>query len=720
MSKGSERILNGRVPSIRVVGRTTVSVAIVASLLGSSTSAQIQNTGLPLASNSYPVPSGSKWITLVAEQGTNDWNGDGDKLDTVVVAYDDATRVVTGVGFAVNALVVSYVSDQAYYGMALESAQGNSDLNGDGDANDLVPFRFESATGVSVVKPTFVSWHGVLDDDSKALATIRETPGNDLNGDGDTTDIVLHSWVPGPSMPQNLQLVVTKIYLIANGDVVVEAGENHNAVDWNADGDFTDLAVLYRAASASGWTFTGMLGPVAALGPSTLAILEVESSLGVDLNGDGDTSDRILSAWDTVTQSRVSSGLDGDSTQKVAVANERVAFVAREANSASTDLNGDGDALDRVLCAFDVATGVVTIVPEAKGPSTPIHFELVGDRLAYPASEPWLSALGPGADRNGDGDALDFVLTVRDLATGVVDSGRAYEVAARPTVYGDYVAYDAIESGDGVTDLNADGDTNDSVFVIDRFLGASRSSYVGAATPFSFTGAPNSFATAGGTGGAGRIVVYFDESVLGADQTGDGDAVDFVAREFDLEAGTQRNFPLASIYSTTAIDRLTLAVYESGEQTDLNGDGDTLDTVFHLARVPSGSFGVVTNYGTGCPTSAGRPAKLDLHGDVSPGGAIVLSASGGAPGSTVLLVVGVAPAVVPTGLGCPLLTAPLLPAVLGPFHLTPNGLEGSALTFFTTMPSTVTSGLGACTQAFFVDPVLGFVPSDGVQFTIGS
>ena len=76
----------------------------------------------------------------------------------------------------------------------MESAQGGTDLNGDGDATDFVVHVF-NASNRQTTNLGLAATSGSLQGDGQLLGfRVRETEqGNtDLNGDGDTNDDVLH------------------------------------------------------------------------------------------------------------------------------------------------------------------------------------------------------------------------------------------------------------------------------------------------------------------------------------------------------------------------------------------------------------------------------------------------------------------------------------------------------------------------------------------------
>ncbi len=133
-----------------------------------------------------------------------DLNGDGDTSDSVPVVWDRATGVTTTLPFAVYAFSTppngppNFDADDQVVAFAVnESAQGATDLNGDGDAGDKVVHVWQRTTGTTTNLALAVS-----DDDFPAvaagavmLAVDEPTQGaTDLNGDGDAFDDIVHIW----------------------------------------------------------------------------------------------------------------------------------------------------------------------------------------------------------------------------------------------------------------------------------------------------------------------------------------------------------------------------------------------------------------------------------------------------------------------------------------------------------------------------------------------
>jgi hypothetical protein len=130
-----------------------------------------------------------------------------------------------------------------------------------------------------------------------------------------------------------------------------------------------------------------------------------------------------------------------------------------------------------------------------------------------------VSELGQGnTDLNGDGSSDDFVLHVYDLARGAINVGKAVDPA------------------------DVDGDGRRSAFTV-------------------------------------------SESGVHSDLNGDGDVKDWVLHVYDSARGELVNLRLATLQRSLAIDGPTVAfsvVERDQGNRDLNGDGDASDAVVYL------------------------------------------------------------------------------------------------------------------------------------------
>ena len=127
-----------------------------------------------------------------------DRNGDGDTDDAVYSSYDARIGALGSTALAAFGPLVT--AESAVLVPCIEMDQG-TDLNGDGDKEDLVWVRHVLATGAntSLAAASLLPDTAGLTDDGRGVLLVPESdqvpaPGTDLNGDGDTADLVLHSF----------------------------------------------------------------------------------------------------------------------------------------------------------------------------------------------------------------------------------------------------------------------------------------------------------------------------------------------------------------------------------------------------------------------------------------------------------------------------------------------------------------------------------------------
>ncbi len=249
-------------------------------------------------------------------------------------------------------------------------------------------------------------------------------PGGSLNGDADTSDLVAHLW-PGSGSAINLG----------------------------------------RAASA------------VALSPSHVGALVSESAQGSDANADGDQLDEVVQSHAVLATPGTwqSTGQAGES---VVMAGDVVVFTTAEAKQGATDLNGDGDATDRVLQAYAATSGTPRPCSPTSGASCttgvrqPAAEFVVGEETVTHCGTVRLVAFrtleseAGNTDLNGDGDTSDGVMQVYDLVSGALqNSGAAVSPCTIPEcdprtpykVEGGKVRFLTNEPDQGNQDLTGDG-----------------------------------------------------------------------------------------------------------------------------------------------------------------------------------------------------------------------------------------------------------------------
>ena len=295
----------------------------------------------------------------------------------------------------------------------------SADLTGDGDLNDTVLRVLD--TGASSPAPVTLGPADATAVFGGNAAFLRPEPagapgqpaGVDLDADGDTTDRVVHLW-PGSGPARNLGRAATAVALSDRwlAALVSEAGQGHT--DFNADGDANDTVVQIApvtATSAASWTNLGQAADTLAVAGPVVAFITPEAAQGkTDLNGDGDATDRVLQVYDADAKRFLMGGPGAPVRARAAddfVLNDRlVAFRAREA-AAGHD----------VLEVFDPATGLLCNSHQA---ITPCFLEACDPRVPYRVLNNTVTFLtfeaDQGEDLNGDEDTDDLVLQTFNVA----------------------------------------------------------------------------------------------------------------------------------------------------------------------------------------------------------------------------------------------------------------------------------------------------------------
>lgn len=194
-----------------------------------------------------------------------------------------------------------------------------------------------------------------------------------------------------------------------------------------------------------------------------------------------------------------------------------------------------------------------------------------------------------GSDLNGDGDADDTVVHIYDAADDTVTNRGldGPEISGR-RVAGDLVAFPVFEAQQGETDLNGDGDRDDFVL------------HVYNAATDAMTNVELTLDVTRDTGveprADGDLVGYAvpEAEQGGADLNGDADGDDSVVHVY-AAAGTASNMGVAVpfIHSIRVDgDLMTFFASEKGEGRVLNGDGDAEDLVVHAHRVDTDGDGL--------------------------------------------------------------------------------------------------------------------------------
>lgn len=331
------------------------------------------NTGLTTAIDAVASNGLEAFLVFEFYQGNQDLNGDGDTADHVLFLFDQGLGTLRNLGVAVErdcellghglqrcAPSVRLGPDRAAF-LVSEFAQGRQDLNGDGDAVDHVLGIYTSSA--RSLENLGVAAHDYQLDETLIAFDVREAEHGaaDLNGDGDTLDLVaaVRSFETG--LTTNLGLARTGLagafesngYEVANGRVAFKVNETSQGADANDDGDILDNVYhLFDSADGSianskraGKTISHdfILSATALL----MGVSEAESG-ALDLNSDGDTGDIVIASYSPRTRRTIDSGSSMAFFPLTLFGRSHV-FLSSEASEGGADLNGDGDADDEVL-----------------------------------------------------------------------------------------------------------------------------------------------------------------------------------------------------------------------------------------------------------------------------------------------------------------------------------------------------------------------------------
>ncbi|MFT7617678.1 MAG: hypothetical protein ACI97A_001317 [Planctomycetota bacterium] len=248
-----------------------------------------------------------------------------------------------------------------------------------------------------------------------------------------------------------------------------------NGSDLNGDGDFADNIVHMIDTVTGAKTNLGYAATVGMVSNNThIAWGALEASqFNVDLNGDGDTGDRVLVVFDPTlplsATNPFNTGISIDQSSPLRGDGDLFVFVTNEVNE-SADLNADLILDDLVIQSFSTAT--MTPFNTALS-TTDFNFQTQFNLILFTADEAAqeTGVMGAGADLNGDGDSGDTVLYFADPGAASVTAvggnpgpGRAV-IAASYGIFGTQAApafvYTITEGGDGGVSLNATGIVND-------------------------------------------------------------------------------------------------------------------------------------------------------------------------------------------------------------------------------------------------------------------
>lgn len=291
-------------------------------------------------------------------------------------------------------------------------------------------------------------------DDERLFVGVDELTlgaGTDLNGDGDGVDRrVLHVWPTDGSAPRNLGVAVRPTLELADHHALFLVDEREQGSDLNGDGDELDVVFEFWDPRTEQVVETGLVVSAIRVVGGHWLLSVYERAVGEDLNGDGDMADTIAHLYEPVIRTSTNLGL---AVQEAVGSADELLFTLVEVSS-GIDLNGDGDKSDVVLSRYEVASGTATNLATALDSSGPFRDS---DRLIGLI----VDERSQRADFNLDGDALDRVLGVYDRANGTFRNTGLALGSTRVVGSGPLLFFTVDEAGQGGADLNGDGDADD-------------------------------------------------------------------------------------------------------------------------------------------------------------------------------------------------------------------------------------------------------------------
>jgi cysteine-rich repeat protein len=346
-------------------------------------------------------------------------------------------------------------SDAFVHGPNAADPLGADSLFADGSLDDTVLEVLDVASGM----PTTLCPAGETAVAAGMTAFLRPEsstgtaacPGGSLNPpDTDTSDSVVQLWTGGATT-QNLGRAATAVALSSN---------------W--------VAALVSECATAGGTTNGC------------------SAGGTDLNGDGDAADNVVQVNAVAGASPASWVTTSQAADTLAVAGSIVAFITPEADQGSAMINGDGDAIDRVLQVYDPVAGHLILGASTTPRSQAATDFVLGEAAVTACGTHQLIAfrtnetaqggqnLNGGSGNPPDGDTSDDVLQVFDATTHTLRNvGQAVTPclleACDPQlpyrVTGSKVKFLTYEPDQGGQDLSGEGSTSDLVLQVYDFCG---------------------------------------------------------------------------------------------------------------------------------------------------------------------------------------------------------------------------------------------------------
>jgi hypothetical protein len=226
-----------------------------------------------------------------------DLDADGDLDDLVLQVYDLAAQVERNTGLAGFGDDPLFATD-TWVLPVVESVQGMSDLNGDGDVDDAVFFTFDVGSASAASLGLASAYSNSSAGSGRFLLVAEEVPGLNENGDGDLDDAIPVLYDPLTRLTTSTRTAIRpappRPAFFGDELAAFQADELAQGSDLDGDGN-TFGHVVQIVDLASGVTTNVALDSIRITGsPEDLLVERLESAAGQDWNGDGDELDQVL------------------------------------------------------------------------------------------------------------------------------------------------------------------------------------------------------------------------------------------------------------------------------------------------------------------------------------------------------------------------------------------------------------------------------------------
>jgi len=275
-----------------------------------------------------------------------DLNGDGDIKDIVIRMYDTALGRISDIaitgGFpAIDGDIIAYHVYERWV---------DDDLNGDEDQDDFV-IHYYNISNNTQINTKIEGSTASISGNTIAFHQFEVASDTDLNNDGDANDVLIKLF----DIETN-QLIDPKLfgkYPQLVGDVLVfEVSESMYQIDFNEDQDMTDNAVRFYHLDTEQLDEKILMGAFVEFDGNAIVYSAQELQTNTDLNKDDDLDDFVIQIYDIGSQELTQTGIAGTSPS---LYGNKIVFYTNEA-WVNADLNNNDIIGDNVLQYYEIGT----------------------------------------------------------------------------------------------------------------------------------------------------------------------------------------------------------------------------------------------------------------------------------------------------------------------------------------------------------------------------